>query len=717
MRGLRVIGLSLTLLTFASWLSTSALAKDAVDREIEQIQKMIEEKGYHWTAGRTSVSELSEAERQNLLGFEVPEWYDDWFEGAKKIEAPPGVVFPAVFDWRDSDVVTPVKNQGGCGSCWIFGAVGALEGMAKLYGGKELDLSEQQILSCVSYGWGCNGGWMDYCYEHFLEYGSVGEACQPYYASDTYPCLEDSCEVLAKITGWTPVAHSVDAIKTALLTGPVSCAFTVYNDFHSYTGGCYEHEGDDPCNHAIVLIGWDDNMCNGEGAWIAKNSWGTNWGMDGFFYIKYGTCNIGYATALIDYVPPGPFVELESYRVEDVAGGNGNGRPEPGETADIYFAFSNIWAPLNGAIVTVWADTDGIVFVNDHCFFGDMQVHDTLDNSSSPVQFWVPLDFPSTRVNFTLQITGNGGEYSKSWTREVWIGPSHILVVDDDLGSSLESYYIDALEKLRPLYDIWDKTSRDQTYNLQDYEVVIWFTGDHRDSVFSDQDILNLMSFLDSGGRLFLTSQDVAEVLSASADPLRQQFLADYLHVGYLGNNENTFLAAQPGDHVGDTLWIWAWGVPGAENQTSKDNLLPDEEADTVLVHAGYFFARTDTVAAIKFQGDYKLVYFGFGFEGINGSGFFFHGHWLSKPETVLQIVLDWLNKPWIYAYGDANGDQMVDLGDVVYLTNYLFKAQASPNPMEAGDANGDCLLDVGDVVYLLNYLFKGGEPPLEGCS
>jgi C1A family cysteine protease len=713
----RVICSALALSVFCLLVSATAFPKDKVDLEIEQVQKMIEEKGYHWTAGRTSVSELSEAERQHLLGFRAPEWYDDWYRQAKKIEAVPGASFPPVFDWRDSNVVTPVKNQGGCGSCWIFGAVGALEGMANLYGGRELDLSEQQILSCVAYGWGCGGGWMDVCYEHFLEFGSIGEDCQPYLGSDTYPCLEDSCEVLAKVTGWTPVANNVNAIKTALLTGPVSCAFTVYSDFDHYTGGCYEHEGDDPCNHAIVLIGWDDTMCDGEGAWIVKNSWGTNWGLDGFFYIKYGTCNIGYATALIDYVPPGPFVELENYSITDENGGNGNGRPEPLETADVYFTFSNIWAPLTGASVTVWADTDGIVFLNDRCTLGDMQVNDTLDNSADPIQFMVPADFPSTRVNFTFQISGNDGEYTKSWTQEVWIGPSHILVVDDDRGDNQESYYIDALEKLRPLYDMWDKTNSEKSYNLEDYDVVIWFTGDHRDSVFSHDDLVSLMSFLDDGGSLFLTSQDAAEALSASADPLAQQFLTDYLHVAYAGNNENAFIAAQTGDEVGDSMWIWASGVPGAENQDSKDNLLPDEETDTVLVYAGYFFARTDTVAAIKYKGDYKLVYFGFGFEGINGSGFFFHGHWLSKPETVLKIVLDWLNKPWQYVYGDANSDQEVGLEDVVYLANYLFRGQASPDPRDAADANGDCQLNLEDVVYLVNYLFRAGPPPLEGCS
>ncbi len=718
MKGLRIFQCAFLFLAFLFLASSLAIARDEVDQEIEEVQRMIREKGYHWTAGRTSVSELSEAERQKLLGLKIPEWYDEWFRNAKKLQAPPHMYFPEVFDWRDSAGVTPVKDQGGCGSCWAFGALGALEAMAKIYGEKELDLSEQQILSCKSYGWGCDGGWMSYAYDLFQEFGSVAEECMPYHANDTDPCIQESCEVLAKITGWTPVAQNVEAIKTALLTGPVCCAMTVYYDFFHYTGGCYEHDGFDPCNHAVLIVGWNDTLCAGEGAWIVKNSWGTNWGMDGYFYIKYNSCNIGYATDLISYIPPGPFVNLEDYSVDDSAGGNGNGRPEPEETVNIYLTLSNIWVPLNGAQVTAWADTDGIVFIKDHSDLGDILVDDTVSNYSDPIQFWVPSDFPPKRANFTFQVTGNGGSYTKSWTREIWIGPSSILVVDDDDGSNLEDYYTTSLDSLGVLYDVWDKASPPvKSYSLSDYDVVIWFTGDHRDSIFSDEDVLNLMAFLDDGGRLFLTSQDVAEALSGSSDPLDTLFLKNYLHVGYDGNCGRFLVGGYPGDAVGESLWISTTSPPGAENQISRDNLVPDTLADTVLVYSGSFFVPTDSIAAIKYQGDYKLVYFGFGFEGINSSGFFFHGKWLSTQMMVMQTVLDWLNQPWQYLYGDANGDRVIDLGDVVCLVNYLYKEESPPDPLAAGDANGDCVVDVGDVVYLINYLYKGGPPPVEGCA
>jgi len=83
----------------------------------------------------------------------------------------------------------------------------------------------------------------------------------------------------------------------------------------------------------------------------------------------------------------------------------------------------------------------------------------------------------------------------------------------------------------------------------------------------------------------------------------------------------------------------------------------------------------------------------------------------------VMQRVLGWLKTPWLFVPGDSNGDMAVDVGDVVYLINYLFKGGASPSPLASGDVNADCVVDVGDVVYLINYLFKGGAPPNQGCA
>jgi len=272
------------------------------DKRLIEIRKKIKEKGYHWTAGKTSVSSLSDEEKEKRLGFIAPPDWREQIEKQKQIPSPKGVTFPPVFDWREMNGVTPVKDQGSCGSCWAFSALAALESMIRIYHGVEEDLSEQQILSCRTPGYGCQGGWMEWAYEVFQNPGSVRECCMPYYGNDYYPCREYLCDTIAKIDGWDDIACDIPALKTALQTGPLACAMIVYPDFVYYVDGCYESSEPDtlPPNHAVTLVGWDDTQCEGEGAWIIKNSWETDWGIDGYGYIKYSSCLIGSFAALLD---------------------------------------------------------------------------------------------------------------------------------------------------------------------------------------------------------------------------------------------------------------------------------------------------------------------------------------------------------------------------------------------------------------------------------
>jgi len=381
-------------------------------------------------------------------------------------------------------------------------------------------------------------------------------------------------------------------------------------------------------------------------------------------------------------ISPALFIDEFTFD-DDPPGGNGNGRPEGNETVKLYFTISSEWKSLTGTYVTASVDCPDIVFSDDYSYLGDLPTGGSADNDGDPMEFYVMPDIPITLVHFTLYIVGNGGDDSTYLIKEALIGKSTILLVDDDEGtdpaSNVESYYIDALDSLRAGYDIWDRMSQPDTfYNFSDYEILIWFTGDHRTSIFSEADVESLMSFLDNGGRLFLTSQDAVEVLSSSSDPWDILFLNNYLHVGYDGNNEKYLVVGREGDEVGDTLYIF----PNYEvtNQESKDNLVRDSEADTVLFYtvggAGQCLTPSDLVAGTKFQDDFfKVVVFGFGFESIRADGGDFHGQYCSKPHFVMERVLNWLR-------GTSDvfdwGEEFANLPEAIHLyQNY-------PNPFNA---------------------------------
>ncbi len=281
---------------------SQASAERTEEEELAEIRKEIEEKGYHWTAGKTSFSGLSLEEKQRLCGYISPP--ASLLERMPVFLPPGDEITDRLFDWRDYGVVTPVKSQGACGSCWLFAAMAELESHMMIYDGIYEDLSEQMVLSCSSPNDGCNGGFAWRAYMFFQEYGVVPEACMPYKADDQIPCDTEGCLFFPKIVGAERMGHDIDMIKSALLRGPVSTAFIVYNDFYFYIDGCYEHAyGEEIGSHAVLIVGWNDGMCDGEGAWICKNSWGDDWGMDGYFYIKYGSCKVGMESTQLIYEP------------------------------------------------------------------------------------------------------------------------------------------------------------------------------------------------------------------------------------------------------------------------------------------------------------------------------------------------------------------------------------------------------------------------------
>ena len=182
---------------------------------------------------------------------------------------------------------TSVKDQGSCGSCWAFSLTGMFEAVL-LRHGISTDLSEQWLVSCNNNGWGCNGG--NFANSYYLNPGAVLESCFRYKAADV-PC-KTGCPYVYVAAG-SYNASTTTAIKNAIKNyGAVSCAVTATVYFQAYSGGVFNYNSNASTNHAIVLVGWDDNL-GSAGAWRLKNSWGRSWGESGMMWIEYGCSNVG----------------------------------------------------------------------------------------------------------------------------------------------------------------------------------------------------------------------------------------------------------------------------------------------------------------------------------------------------------------------------------------------------------------------------------------
>jgi len=213
-------------------------------------------------------------------------------------------VAPDSHDWRDHDAVTQVKDQGSCGSCWAFSAIGNIESQYKLNIKEDILLSEQELVSCdKGDDQGCEGGLMETAFKYLETVGVVGETDYPYDGVDE-ACALDGKKVLAKVTNYAFAGTSDEKqIKELLYTnGPFAIAINA-TPLQWYFGGIVDpwipSLECDPAslNHGVLLVGYGSE--DGKDYWIIKNSWGGNWGEKGFFRMARGKGTCGVNTYVI----------------------------------------------------------------------------------------------------------------------------------------------------------------------------------------------------------------------------------------------------------------------------------------------------------------------------------------------------------------------------------------------------------------------------------
>ena len=307
----------------------------AYAEKLDAVQKAIRDQGKHWVAGETENSRVAAYAPEYAKGRRIG-LIKQKLTGTEPVLSPSTstTALPTAFDWstggsfyNGKNYITPVRNQGNCGSCWAFATTAALESYTLIQGGDSTcilgscDLSEEMLLTCG--GGTCSGGLIDSASSYIRDTGLPTESCYSYNPAAT-ACAPPSywTNQAHKIVSWAYVATyspTVEAIKNALVSmGPLVTTMEVYQDFYLYyRSGVYSYtSGSYVGSHAIAIVGYqDDSTFPGGGYFRVKNSWGSSWGEAGFFRVSYselssvvhfGNYTIAYLSAASPGALPAP---------------------------------------------------------------------------------------------------------------------------------------------------------------------------------------------------------------------------------------------------------------------------------------------------------------------------------------------------------------------------------------------------------------------------
>ena len=312
--------------------------------------------------------------------------------GDRMPEGVSAATLPSKWDWRQQGVVTQVQNQGGCGSCYTFAALADFESKLQIDGAGTYNFSENNAKECnweevnnfelpPGSRWGsCDGGNYFMLANLFSQKGTALELCDPYVDRDV--ACKDSCPYIKTLLDWRYISYGVP--DTNVLKGYIQNHGPVYTSIYAGYGDAWHTEfggyngsytlyypGTESPNHAVLIVGWDDDLSHsgGMGGWIVKNSWGTTWGDNGYFYIAYGSASIGMSSSSIhawqDYDPHGDIMHYDEAGWWSQRGCSGSttgwGLSKFIPTSDTYVTRAEFWTTdrTTDIDVYIYDDFDG----------------------------------------------------------------------------------------------------------------------------------------------------------------------------------------------------------------------------------------------------------------------------------------------------------------------------------------------------------------------
>lgn len=262
--------------------------RDGFNANVRMIQAHNERADAGKETYRLGVNQFTDLSRQEwadtyLSKTGPPQNIEKDYADLSDVEAPDSV------DWRTKGAVTPVKNQGQCGSCWSFSTTGSVEGAVAISTGKLTSLSEQQLMDCSkSFGDNsCEGGLMDNAFKYVISNGGLDtESDYPYKMRDEQCNKTKEGKHVSSIKGYKDVAHNEKSMESAVSITPVSIAIEAdQSSFQHYRSGVFTGPCGHRLDHGVLTVGYTSDY------FIVKNSWGETWGDSG--YIKFSRAKGG----------------------------------------------------------------------------------------------------------------------------------------------------------------------------------------------------------------------------------------------------------------------------------------------------------------------------------------------------------------------------------------------------------------------------------------